>query len=117
MCPASCPTSIMTRNATSFRTRSIGVVIALRQRRSKHVYGFDQHTISVEVYVQAREIFTLSETLMNSAQQLRRLFLLKEINSRRMQIPLNSFPRRLRSQSRTRYYPPLQNQSNETSGS
>src|SRR3954451_3582344 len=31
-------------------------------------YGFDQHTISVEVYVQAREIFTLFETLMNAAQ-------------------------------------------------
>lgn len=45
-------------------------------------YGFDQHTISVEVYVQAREMFTLFETLMNAAQ-LRRLFLLKEINTRR----------------------------------
>ncbi|WP_247290239.1 MULTISPECIES: hypothetical protein [unclassified Bradyrhizobium] len=52
-------------------------------------YGFDQHAISVEVYVQAREIFTLFETLMNAAQ-LRRLFLLKEINSRRrMQDPAN----------------------------
>ncbi|WP_244561260.1 hypothetical protein [Bradyrhizobium canariense] len=45
-------------------------------------YGFDQHTISVDVYVQAREMFTLFETLMNAAQ-LRRLFLLKEINTRR----------------------------------
>ncbi|OSI80485.1 hypothetical protein BSZ21_00695 [Bradyrhizobium canariense] len=31
-------------------------------------YGFDQHTISIEVYVQAREIFTLFQTLVNAAQ-------------------------------------------------
>lgn len=55
-------------------------------------FGFDQHTISVEVYVQAREIFTMFETLMNAAQ-LRRLFLLKEINGRRrMQHPSDLFP-------------------------
>jgi hypothetical protein len=37
-------------------------------------YGFDQHVISLEVYVHARETFVLLETLMNGAQ-LRRLFL------------------------------------------
>ncbi|MCK1434958.1 hypothetical protein [Bradyrhizobium sp. 15] len=43
-------------------------------------YGFDQHAISMEVYVQAREIFILFESLLNGAQ-LRRLMLLKEINN------------------------------------
>ncbi|WP_247411942.1 hypothetical protein [Bradyrhizobium sp. 23] len=74
-------------------------------------YGFDQHTISVEVYVQAREIFTLFETLMNAAQ-LRRLFLLKEISSRRrMQDPANFVPGQPNIRSRTRYSSLLQNQS------
>ncbi|WP_375161685.1 hypothetical protein [Bradyrhizobium sp. RDT46] len=49
-------------------------------------YGFDQHAISMEVYVQAREILTLFESLLNGAQ-LRRLMLLKEIhNLRRSQL-------------------------------
>ncbi|WP_245452256.1 hypothetical protein [Bradyrhizobium forestalis] len=43
-------------------------------------YGFDQHAISMEVYVQAREILALFESLLNGAQ-LRRLMLLKEINN------------------------------------
>jgi len=43
-------------------------------------YGFDQHAISMEVYVQAREILTLFESLLNGAQ-LRRLMLLKDINN------------------------------------
>lgn len=43
-------------------------------------YGFDQHAISMEVYVQAREILSLFESLINGAQ-LRRLMLLKEINN------------------------------------
>ncbi|MDF0578900.1 hypothetical protein [Bradyrhizobium yuanmingense] len=43
-------------------------------------YGFDQHAISMEVYVQAREILVLFESLVNGAQ-LRRLMLLKEINN------------------------------------
>ncbi|MDD1519210.1 MULTISPECIES: hypothetical protein [Bradyrhizobium] len=43
-------------------------------------YGFDQHAISMEVYVQAREILVLFESLLNGAQ-LRRLMLLKEINN------------------------------------
>lgn len=45
-------------------------------------YGFDQHTISMEVYVQAREILALFESLLNGAQ-LRRLMLLKEVNNSR----------------------------------
>jgi hypothetical protein len=68
-------------------------------------YGFDQHAIGLEVYVQAREIFTLFETLLNAAQ-LRRLFLLKAINSRRrMQDPSDILPRQ----------PLLQNQSGGSS--
>ncbi|WIW47843.1 hypothetical protein ML401_06930 [Bradyrhizobium sp. 62B] len=43
-------------------------------------YGFDQHAISMEVYVQAREILVLFESLLNGAQ-LRRLMLLKEVNN------------------------------------
>lgn len=45
-------------------------------------YGFDQHAISMEVYVQAREILSLFESLLNGAQ-LRRLLLLKEITNLR----------------------------------
>ncbi|MET4183434.1 hypothetical protein ABIB94_005553 [Bradyrhizobium sp. JR7.2] len=45
-------------------------------------YGFDQHTISMEVHVQAREVLSGFEALLNGAQ-LRRLFLLKEINNYR----------------------------------
>ncbi|WP_339034761.1 hypothetical protein WHZ78_23560 [Bradyrhizobium symbiodeficiens] len=45
-------------------------------------HGFDQHAISLEVYVQAREILSLFESLLNGAQ-LRRLMLLKEINNLR----------------------------------
>ncbi|MCK1297328.1 hypothetical protein IVB33_07095 [Bradyrhizobium sp. 24] len=45
-------------------------------------YGFDQHAISMEVYVQAREILVLFESLLNGAQ-LRRLMLLKEIGNLR----------------------------------
>ncbi|MDF0497961.1 hypothetical protein [Bradyrhizobium yuanmingense] len=45
-------------------------------------HGFDQHAISMEVYVQAREILSLFESLLNGAQ-LRRLLLLKEINNLR----------------------------------
>ena len=45
-------------------------------------YGFDQHAISMEVYVQAREILSLFESLLNGAQ-LRRLMLLREIHNLR----------------------------------
>ncbi|WP_247367163.1 hypothetical protein [Bradyrhizobium sp. 18] len=45
-------------------------------------YGFDQHSISMEVYVQARDVLSLFESLLNGAQ-LRRLMLLREINNNR----------------------------------
>jgi hypothetical protein len=41
-------------------------------------YGFDQNVINMEVYVQAREVFSLFESLLNGAQ-LRRVVLLKEL--------------------------------------
>lgn len=40
----------------------------------------DHHAISMEVYVQAREILALFESLLNGAQ-LRHLLLLKEISN------------------------------------
>ncbi|MDF0583792.1 hypothetical protein [Bradyrhizobium yuanmingense] len=40
-------------------------------------YGFDQHSISMEAYVQARALLTLFDTLLDNAR-LRRLFLLRE---------------------------------------
>lgn len=45
-------------------------------------YGFDQHTLNMEVCVQAREILSFFEALLNGTQ-LRRLLLLKEINNLR----------------------------------
>jgi hypothetical protein len=45
-------------------------------------YGFDQKTINTEVYIQAREVFFMFESLLNSAQQ-RRIFLLRDIAGRR----------------------------------
>jgi hypothetical protein len=41
-------------------------------------YGFDQHVINMEVYVQAREVFSLFESLLNGAQ-LRHVMLVKEL--------------------------------------
>ncbi|WP_063709798.1 hypothetical protein [Bradyrhizobium liaoningense] len=45
-------------------------------------YGFDQHAVRMEVYVQAREILSLFESLLNGAQ-VRRLLLIKEFNALR----------------------------------
>lgn len=45
-------------------------------------YGFDQHAINMEAYVQAREVFSFFESLLKAAQ-LRRLILLKDINNHR----------------------------------
>lgn len=45
-------------------------------------YGFDQHSIIMEVYLPARELFLQFEGLLIAAQN-RRLFLLREINSQR----------------------------------
>lgn len=45
-------------------------------------YGFDQHSISVEVYLQAREVFLAFEALIASAHN-RRMSLLRDIDNRR----------------------------------
>lgn len=45
-------------------------------------YGFDQHSINTDVYVQAREVFILFEGLL-SAAQARRLLLIREIKRHR----------------------------------
>lgn len=52
-------------------------------------YGFDCHAINMETYVQAQQILTLFESLLNGAQ-LRRLFLLKELNNYRRTRPAAS---------------------------
>lgn len=46
-------------------------------------YGFDQHAITTEVYVQAREVLVLFEGLLNAAQT-KRMLLLREINNQRL---------------------------------
>lgn len=43
-------------------------------------HGFDQHAVSMEAFVQAQEVLTLFEALLSGAQ-LRRLSLLKELNT------------------------------------
>ncbi|MGY8678198.1 hypothetical protein Q2941_10290 [Bradyrhizobium sp. UFLA05-153] len=45
-------------------------------------YGFDQHAITTEVYVQAREVLVLFEDLLNAAQT-KRMLLLREIRNQR----------------------------------
>lgn len=46
-------------------------------------YGFDQHAITTEVYVQAREMVVLFEGLLNAAQT-KRVLLLREIRNPRL---------------------------------
>ncbi|MBR0713086.1 hypothetical protein [Bradyrhizobium liaoningense] len=46
-------------------------------------YGFDQHAITTEVYVQAREVLVLFESLLNAAQT-KRMLLLREIRNHRI---------------------------------
>jgi hypothetical protein len=45
-------------------------------------YGFDQHAINMQVYMQARETFVVFESLINAAQA-RRMLLLREIRNQR----------------------------------
>ncbi|RXH03658.1 hypothetical protein EAS56_37910 [Bradyrhizobium guangzhouense] len=52
-------------------------------------YGFDQHAISMETYVEAQQILALFESLLNGAQ-LRRLLLIKELNNHRRLGPAQS---------------------------
>ncbi|GLR91086.1 hypothetical protein GCM10007857_78020 [Bradyrhizobium iriomotense] len=49
--------------------------------------GFDQHAITTEVYVQAREVFLLFEGLLNAAQT-KRMLLLREIRNQRLAAPM-----------------------------
>lgn len=63
------------QNALSWRTDPIAAT-EIESRLSS--YGFDQHAINAESYVQAREIFVMFESLLNAAQS-RRLLLLREI--------------------------------------
>ncbi|MGY8681599.1 hypothetical protein Q2941_28005 [Bradyrhizobium sp. UFLA05-153] len=50
-------------------------------------YGFDQHAITTEVYVQAREVLVLFEGLLNAAQT-KRMLLLREIRNQRFAAPM-----------------------------
>ncbi|WP_228748268.1 hypothetical protein [Bradyrhizobium sp. BR 10289] len=45
-------------------------------------HGFDEHAVNMEVYVQAREMLSLFEALLNGAK-LRRIVLFKELTSMR----------------------------------
>lgn len=47
------------------------------------VYGFDQHAITAEVFVQARELLVLFEGLLNAAQT-KRMLLLRELRNQRL---------------------------------
>lgn len=58
-------------------------------------HGFDQHAVSMEAYVQAREVLSLFEALLSGAQ-LRRLSLLKELNTfrqTRLRVNVGTWPR------------------------
>lgn len=68
------------QNALSWRmdpiaTTEIGTRLA--------AYGFDQHAISSEVFVQVREMFVLFEGLLNAAQT-KRMLLIREIRNQRI---------------------------------
>jgi hypothetical protein len=45
-------------------------------------YSFDQEASNIDVYVQARQIFVLVESLLNAAQT-ERMLLLREITTQR----------------------------------
>jgi hypothetical protein len=67
------------QNALSWR---IDPIAAAEIDARLAAYGFDQHAINTEVYVQAREIFVLFEGLL-SAAQTKRMLLLREIRNQR----------------------------------
>ncbi|MGY4286422.1 hypothetical protein ACVWXO_005642 [Bradyrhizobium sp. LM2.7] len=72
---------------------AVGPIAVLRDKPSRPItaeidtrlaaYAFDQHAINTEVYVQAREIFVLFESLLNAAQTKRTRFL-REIRNQRL---------------------------------
>jgi hypothetical protein len=68
------------QNALSWRTDPIA---ATEIDARLAAYGFDQHAINTEVYVQTREIFVLFESLLNAAQA-KRMLLLREIRNQRL---------------------------------
>lgn len=68
------------QNALSWRIDPI-VTTEIDARLAAH--GFDQHAISTEVYVQAREMVALFESLL-SAAQTKRMLLLREIRKLRL---------------------------------
>ncbi|SHM84897.1 hypothetical protein [Bradyrhizobium lablabi] len=70
----------ISQNALSWR---LDPTAATEIEERLFAYGFDQHAVSVEVYIQARETFVLLESLINGAQ-IRRTLLLREIRSYRL---------------------------------
>jgi hypothetical protein len=67
------------RNAQSWR---LDLVAASEIEARLAAYGFDQQTLNLEIYSQARDIFLMFEALLNTAQS-RRIYLLREIVSQR----------------------------------
>ncbi|MCP1756898.1 hypothetical protein [Bradyrhizobium elkanii] len=67
------------QNALSWR---LDTVAATEIEAHLASYGFDQHSINTDVYVQAREVFVLFEGRLNAAQA-RRLVLIREIRRHR----------------------------------
>lgn len=67
------------QNALSWR---IDPIAATEIDARLAAYGFDQDAISTEVYVQAREVLVLFESLLNAAQT-KRMLLLREIRNQR----------------------------------
>ena len=67
-------------NALSWRMDPIAT-IEIDARLASH--GFDQHAITTEVYIQARDFLLLFESLLNAAQA-KRMLLLREIRNQRL---------------------------------
>ncbi|MCP1834172.1 hypothetical protein J2R76_002509 [Bradyrhizobium sp. USDA 4532] len=67
------------QNALSWRLDPVATT-EIEERLAS--YGFDQHCLNTDVYVQARELFVLFEGLLNTAQA-RRLLLIREIKKHR----------------------------------
>ncbi|WP_298872724.1 hypothetical protein [uncultured Bradyrhizobium sp.] len=65
-------TAYTRRNAQRWR---VDPVAAHEIETRLAAYGFDQHSISAAMYAQARELFTMFEGLISSAQQRRTLIL------------------------------------------
>lgn len=68
------------QNALSWRTDPIA---ATEIDARLATYGFDQHAVTTEVYMQVREALVLFEGLLNAAQT-KRMLLLREIRNQRV---------------------------------